>query len=174
MIVGPFVTLSNIVSVLRLVLTVPIAWLMWSGQVWPTFWLCCFAAFTDWLDGYIARTTNTESEWGRILDPLADKLLVGTVVVILLLQNRLPVWYVVVVLSRDVAIILGGVLASRYTASTLPSLLSGKLAVNAIAITGLAALLDVQPVVLVFMIISTFLMALSLWQYGKRLYGIIR
>jgi CDP-diacylglycerol--glycerol-3-phosphate 3-phosphatidyltransferase len=62
------------------------------------------AAFTDWLDGYIARKRNLVSMTGKFLDPLADKLLVMAVVVTLLPMGRLPVWFVVLMLAREMSI----------------------------------------------------------------------
>ena len=62
------------------------------------------AGFTDWLDGYIARKRNLVSLTGKFLDPLADKLLVMAVVVTLLPMGRLPVWFVVLMLAREMSI----------------------------------------------------------------------
>lgn len=62
------------------------------------------AGFTDWLDGYIARKRNLVSMTGKFLDPLADKLLVMAVVVTLLPMGRLPVWFVILMLAREMSI----------------------------------------------------------------------
>src|SRR6266850_597789 len=70
------------------------------------------AAISDGVDGYIARRYNQRSELGAILDPLADKLLLVSGIVLLSLNNapylpRLPLWLVVTVVSRDVIILIG-------------------------------------------------------------------
>ena len=169
-----FWTASNLVSLLRLILTVPIAMAIMAEDHWMAFWLCWFAAFTDWLDGFVARATNTVSEWGKIIDPIADKVLVGTIVVLLLLQNLMPVWFVVAVVARDVIILAGGLVARRFATEVPPSMWSGKLAVTAIALAGVTALVQWTMVRDIFMTISCILMAVSLWQYGERLHGIIR
>jgi CDP-diacylglycerol--glycerol-3-phosphate 3-phosphatidyltransferase len=70
------------------------------------------AALSDGLDGYIARRYHQFSELGRILDPLADKLLLVSGVVLLSLKNephlhRIPLWLTVIILSRDVLLVLG-------------------------------------------------------------------
>lgn len=62
------------------------------------------AAFTDWLDGYVARRQNLVSMTGKFLDPLADKLLVMAVLVTLLPVGRLPAWFVIIMLAREMAI----------------------------------------------------------------------
>jgi CDP-diacylglycerol--glycerol-3-phosphate 3-phosphatidyltransferase len=77
------------------------------------------AAMADALDGYIARHYNQRSELGAILDPLADKLLLTSAIILLSLENhryfdRIPMWLTVTVLSRD-AIILIGMALIHYT-----------------------------------------------------------
>jgi cardiolipin synthase len=66
------------------------------------------AGVTDALDGMIARITKQKTELGAFLDPLADKLLIISAFVTLALLRMLPVWLVVIVVSRDVILVLGG------------------------------------------------------------------
>lgn len=169
-----FYTWSNGVSAFRFVLTPPIAYAIYNDMLLISFILCWFAAFTDWLDGYVARRTNTVSEWGKIIDPVADKVLVGTVVALLLIKGLLPLWFVLSVLFRDLLILGGSALASRYTTVVLPSMMSGKLAVSAVAFTGVMAMIHAQVAVDVGIWASVVFMTVSLWQYIKRLHGIIR
>jgi cardiolipin synthase len=70
------------------------------------------AALADGVDGYIARRYNQRSELGAVLDPLADKLLLVSGVILLSLENnhrfvRIPLWLTATILSRDVLLILG-------------------------------------------------------------------
>jgi cardiolipin synthase len=71
--------------------------------------LAVFAAacVTDALDGMIARITNQKTELGAFLDPMADKLLIISAFVTLVLLGMLPVWLVIIVVSRDVILVLG-------------------------------------------------------------------
>lgn len=70
------------------------------------------AASTDWVDGWLARRWHAESRWGAILDPIADKVLVATSLVLLVLSGTLPAWLLVAALMRDAAV--GGLgLASK-------------------------------------------------------------
>lgn len=167
-------TASNLISLFRLLLTAPVAYLIYTDHTWWAFGLCWFAALTDWLDGYVARATNTVSEWGKVIDPVADKVLVGTIVVMLLVRGLLPFWFVAVVVGRDVLILLGGVVARRYSTVVLPSMWSGKLAVSAIAWTGVTALVQWTTARDVGVAVSCLLIAVSLWQYARRLHGLIR
>ena len=66
------------------------------------------ACVTDALDGLIARVTNSITELGALLDPIADKLLILSSFVTLVLLGLLPVWLVIIVVSRDVILVLGG------------------------------------------------------------------
>ena len=62
------------------------------------------AALTDGLDGYIARSRNQITKFGKFMDPLADKLLVSAALISLVEMNRLPAWIVVVIVAREFAI----------------------------------------------------------------------
>lgn len=169
-----FWTLSNVVSLVRLILTIPIVMALLHDSMWTAFGISIVAAFTDWLDGFVARATRTVSEWGKIIDPVADKVVVGAVVILLVVKGLLPLWFVVIVLSRDIIIVLCGMYLRRHTSVVPPSLLSGKLAVSAISLAGICAMVGLTLVRDVSIVLSTILAAVSLWQYGMRFYGIVR
>jgi cardiolipin synthase len=169
---GSMLTAANIVSLVRLALTVPIVILVVEGSgIWAVA-ICLFAAWTDWLDGYVARRTGTVSEWGMVFDPIADKVLVGGVMVALLLTERFPLWFVVAVLGRDLVILAGSIVATRLTQKVLPSLWSGKIAVSLIALTGVVAMVDQSFIVSSLMALSCAAMAVSLYDYARRLVSV--
>lgn len=66
--------------------------------------LFAIAAFTDWLDGYIARKQNLITSLGKFLDPLADKILVSVTLIMLLSLDRVPAWIVAIIIAREVAV----------------------------------------------------------------------
>jgi len=105
-----FSWIPNALCVLRMLLVLPIAWLLLHGEYWWTFAVFFIAAVTDALDGLIAKRCNWTSELGKMLDPLADKLLLVTVFVTLAMIARVPVWLAVLVVSRDVVITIGAIL----------------------------------------------------------------
>ncbi len=77
----------------------------------PAFWSCFLAALifglaaaTDWLDGYLARMTNEETLLGKLLDPIADKLLVLSALIPLVELDRVSAWIVVVIIGREFAV----------------------------------------------------------------------
>lgn len=63
-----------------------------------------FGAITDWLDGYLARSLNQTSAFGAFLDPVADKLMVATALIILVSLNRVDVLVAVIIIGREIAI----------------------------------------------------------------------
>ncbi|MTT32878.1 CDP-diacylglycerol--glycerol-3-phosphate 3-phosphatidyltransferase [Terrilactibacillus sp. BCM23-1] len=62
------------------------------------------ASFTDWLDGYYARKLHLVTNFGKFLDPLADKLLVMSAFVSFVGMNQMPAWMVIVILAREFAV----------------------------------------------------------------------
>lgn len=62
------------------------------------------AAFTDWLDGHVARSTNQITRLGQLLDPIADKLLVTAVLIALVARQQVPAWMATIILCRELAI----------------------------------------------------------------------
>lgn len=62
------------------------------------------ATITDFLDGYFARKYNMESDLGKLLDPLADKLLIASVMIMLIPLGRIPAWIAAVIIGRELAV----------------------------------------------------------------------
>jgi phosphatidylglycerophosphate synthase len=74
----------------------------WYPLIAATIFLV--AAFTDWLDGHVARSTNQITRLGQLLDPIADKLLVTAALVSLVGRQQVPAWMVVIIICRELAI----------------------------------------------------------------------
>lgn len=97
-------TLPNQLTILRLLLVPVIGWTLsadFAGHYQVSTAVYAAAAATDTLDGEIARRRKLTSELGKFLDPLVDKILVITVLVILVSQSVLPAWVVVVIFGRE-------------------------------------------------------------------------
>ena len=118
--------IPNLISLGRLA-AVPVAvWLILNGRYDWAFWLFIAAGISDAVDGLIAKQFNAETEVGKFLDPLADKALLVSVYISLGHTSLLPMWLVILVVSRDVMILagalLGLILMERYKLN--PSLTS--------------------------------------------------
>ncbi len=74
------------------------------GWRWAALAVFILASLTDFVDGYVARHFNQVSDFGKFLDPLADKLLVISAMLIFVEWNRMPSWAVMVVLAREFAV----------------------------------------------------------------------
>lgn len=90
--------------------------LMAEQTVWLGFFTCLvfiIAAATDWVDGYFARLYKSETVLGQLMDPLADKVLVTTTLVMLIPLGRVPAWLVLIIVCREIIITgLRGIAAS--------------------------------------------------------------
>lgn len=99
--------LPNLLSVLRILLIVPIAAWLLEQRYAEVMVLFGIAAFTDALDGLLAKRFGWTSELGRLLDPAADKLLLTTVFACLSIVGLAPWWLTALVWLRDLVIVIG-------------------------------------------------------------------
>jgi cardiolipin synthase (CMP-forming) len=139
-------TAANQLTIARMLLIPAFAILLlygYRGWALVTFFT---AAVTDLLDGLIARLTGQKTTLGAWLDPMADKLLLVTMFVMLTLPdigsaNRLPLWFTVLVISRDVAIVLTvAVVNLAVGRRTFTPSIFGKIATAMYVITGVITL----------------------------------
>jgi CDP-diacylglycerol--glycerol-3-phosphate 3-phosphatidyltransferase len=99
--------LPNMLTMLRIVMIPAVMALLWDGTPVMNFWagwVYTAATITDALDGYLARKRNLVSVLGKFLDPLADKLIVMAILVLMTGMGRVPAWAVVVILARELSI----------------------------------------------------------------------
>ena len=105
----PRLNLANAFTFLRVALVPVFAWLLVIREPSaPILAALVFAAAaaTDGLDGFVARRLDLVSGFGQTLDPIADKLLVGTALVPLAIDDRIPWWAVGIILGREVAVVV--------------------------------------------------------------------
>jgi cardiolipin synthase (CMP-forming) len=102
--------IPNALSILRMLLVVPVAWLLVSDHYRLTLGVFAFAAATDGLDGFLAKRCGWTSELGKILDPLADKILLVGVFITLAVLGVVPWWLATAVVARDVTITAGAII----------------------------------------------------------------
>ena len=168
--VNPFWTISNSLSLLRAALTGPVLWLIWMGPgyKWFLFTVVMVMIITDILDGYLARHFRTVTRWGTILDPLADKVAIDAIAIMLALVKGLPLWVVVVVVGRDISIVLAGVFLISRDRIVLSSNIWGKLTTCAMSVLLIAYAMDTQPLKVPFLYLSAVLLLVSTVSYARR------
>ncbi|MCU7797940.1 MAG: CDP-alcohol phosphatidyltransferase family protein [Candidatus Thiodiazotropha sp. (ex Myrtea spinifera)] len=118
--------IPNLISFLRILLTLPIVWLLFEREFSYALMLFAVAGFSDGLDGFLAKRFNWQSHLGGLLDPLADKALLMSSFLVLGGLGLIPVWLVILVIFRDLTI-MGGALYYHYSVEEVdanPSLIS--------------------------------------------------
>lgn len=119
MLKGKALTPSNILSLFRIFLLVPIYQSLSENTASGNYWALLYmflAVVSDFLDGFLARQLKQVSDLGKVLDPIADNICIIGVTLILaspVRANPLPLWFLLVILFRDVSIIGGGYLIYR-------------------------------------------------------------
>lgn len=99
--------LPNAITIARMVMALPLLWLLMNAQFRPAFALAVVAGLSDGLDGFLAKRNGWQTELGGLLDPIADKLLLSTCFFGLWWSGLLPGWLVAVVMLRDAVILVG-------------------------------------------------------------------
>lgn len=170
--------IPNYLTYARVVGILPVCLLLTSDHafsVWSAFVLYALLAVTDWLDGYLARKWNVKSEIGRFLDPIADKLLIAAVLIMLVANGSISGLMLIcpiVILIREIFISgLREFLGPRNVIVHVTFLAKVKTATQLVA----CALLILQPVGLLMYVIgngvlvcATILTAASGWQYWQQ------
>jgi len=102
--------IPNIISVLRMVLVVPIVYLLLIERYPFALGLIVVAGLSDALDGFLAKRYNWSSQLGSFLDPLADKVLLVCCFFVCVFMGLVPAWLFIIVVLRDVIVALGALL----------------------------------------------------------------
>jgi CDP-diacylglycerol--glycerol-3-phosphate 3-phosphatidyltransferase len=107
----------NALTIARLVAVPIFILVLWnapSGHSVAAALIFGVASLTDWFDGYLARRYQVQSRFGRLADPLADRLLIASAVIILYVHDRIPLLVPLLVIGRDVVLLSGlGLAAER-------------------------------------------------------------
>lgn len=141
-------TVANLITALRFVLTmVFLVLFVRHEEQTRVIALVCYAvaACTDFLDGQVARRTQTVSWLGKIMDPLMDRVLLFTGVLGLMAVGELPVWVAVFVVARDLYLGICALILQRYRRRPVDVIYVGKVA-TALLMSGFVDLLIGQPI----------------------------
>jgi cardiolipin synthase (CMP-forming) len=108
-------TIPNLFTMVRIIMTPFILVALAHGHFLLGGWLFGGAAFTDLLDGAVARRFGGETKTGQYLDPIADKILLSCIYIGLAAGGAVPIWLVLVIFGRDLWIVLLSAYALRFT-----------------------------------------------------------
>lgn len=162
---------SNVLSLVRIALVAPtVYYLLQPGYGRRALLLLGAGMATDALDGPLARRRGEVSELGKLLDPIADKLTLDGVSVALSLRHGFPWWVTGLLLTRDIAIVLGATVIFRHSTEITTSIYAGKL--STVMLTGALLLygLDVQPWGRRLLEATMVPLGVSCLQYGQRFF----
>ncbi|WP_082651674.1 CDP-alcohol phosphatidyltransferase family protein [Gorillibacterium timonense] len=160
-------TLPNVLTLLRFLLIPVYLYVFLSGHEQPAFLIMLLAGLTDVLDGHIARKRQQVTELGSMLDPLADKLMMLTVVFSLLYIEWIPWQAAVAVVFRDAGMIAAAVLFKVRGKKTVPANAMGKLTTVLFYLAILLIVMKVNHavpflwVVIAFSFLTTLIYAIS-------------
>ena len=178
------VTLSNFLSLSRVLLLPFIYFCLTRETQIGDYWaigLMLLAAVTDFLDGMLARGRKAVSSFGKIIDPLADKICMGAIVFFLIALRGFPVWLVILILARDSTIFLLGAFLIRRYKIVFPSNIWGKLYAFSLAALIVAYTLRLSwrifpewEVLSMLGWVVLFLLAISSLSYSVKIFRYIR
>lgn len=167
--------IPNLITVFRLFLVLPISYIFFKYNTIPNsnyivVGIILLAFVSDISDGFVARKIGQISEMGKLLDPLADKILTSIIIIFLWLLHYVPLQYLLILLIRDVVIFSGGIYLTRKTMTIAPSNYFGKLTIFSIGIYFLSLLLlpKENQLSLIMMYLSGFLSIASIFVYYFR------
>ena len=113
--------IPNLLSIVRIALVYPILNNIYLGNFKISVVFFLVASLTDALDGFLARKMNWQTDLGRILDPVADKLLLSGTIFILWLNNFIPFYIFIIFITRDAAILTGAAIQMSIIESDTPA-----------------------------------------------------
>ena len=167
--------LPNLITLFRLFLIFPVIYisLSYNNLAFSNYYLVgiiLIAFISDISDGLVARKTGQISEMGKLLDPLADKLLTAIIIIFLWWIDYVPLTYLLILLLRDIVIFSGGIYLARRTGNITPSNFFGKFTIFSIGIYFLSLLLISKdsPISSFLMYFSGFLSISSIFVYFFR------
>lgn len=139
---GELLTISNLFSFSRAFIPIPIIALHHAYDQQPTtgiILLLAYAVLSDFLDGYFARKFNQITEFGKVMDPLADKICAFIIFFYIVYLGFIPYWFFSLLVVRDALILGGSLWIKKRKGEVFMSVMSGKVAVNALTAYGVAA-----------------------------------
>ncbi|CAN5143309.1 CDP-alcohol phosphatidyltransferase family protein [soil metagenome] len=166
-------TWSNLISFSRVLVTIPIIYLHYENNREVSLLvtlLILYGAFSDYLDGWVARLRDEVSELGKILDPVADKVMAFFLFFYTVWLGWIPLWFFVVGVIRDMFIMMGSGYIKSKRGKVAMSTMSGKISVNVLALYWISVFFFREAVTIhtILMLASLAMMIVSFVHYFYR------
>ncbi len=172
-------TVSNLLSLSRIVVVIPIIYFLYLGNSDPAHNLTAFAlmiigGLTDTFDGMLARKMNQITDFGKIVDPVADKIGMGAILAFLAISRAdFPFWFFGLALIRDTIIFCAGLYIKKKYNYLFTSNMLGKVTVTVVALMITVYVIKdtfgLTSFYLFLLWLSAFLLVLSFYVYTMRL-----
>lgn len=140
------VTIPNIVTLTRLIILPFILVSLSRNQNIQAFILILLAGFTDVLDGFLAKILHQATTFGKVLDPVVDKLFMMSILVYLYINREFPFWAFYCILALEIFIISGGFWMMRRHHKIPTSNICGKLAVTFLSVSMYLYMIDIDSI----------------------------
>lgn len=101
--------IPNILTVMRFIIIPVFGFYLYNEQYYISIFLFTLGGITDILDGYIARKYNLITSFGKLADPLADKLMQLTALILLTMQGLIPVVFLIIIVAKEIFMVLGSI-----------------------------------------------------------------
>jgi len=172
-----FLTAANLTSLARAFMVFPLVYLLntWEGGIaefpmWAVFWII-LAMFSDYLDGWFARSYHEVSRFGKFLDPMADKIVVfGVLFFAKPISQAIPGWFVAFVVLRELLIFGLGYYVSKDSKRDMQANRTGKWSIFLTSITFILMIFDLNPWAEYLLYLTVAVGTASLIFYLKRYY----
>jgi CDP-diacylglycerol--glycerol-3-phosphate 3-phosphatidyltransferase len=157
--------IPNILSGLRIFLVIPFIYSLAYDDMPAVVLIALAMILSDYFDGFLARRWNIETETGRILDPLADKICVASVGLVLVFLRGFPPLLLIAVIVRDLGILLAGLLVIRNKSVVPVSNVLGKMTAGVLAICLLIYLFEIEFLKTPAVVITIIMLVVSSLSY---------
>jgi len=170
---GRVFTISNFISFSRVFIAFPIMYIHYRNNLaynLEIILLIVYAVISDYLDGLVARKTNTISEVGKMIDPISDKLCAGALFIYTVWLGWVPLWFLIFFIIRDVLILTGSTFIKVKYGKVAMSTMSGKISVNVISLYWITIFFFREEVMVheALLWISVVIMVISFLDYINR------